>query len=320
MTIFIFILGIILLGGGIALTALYFWKKDNYNDGLEDEAPKKKLLRLGVIVIVVAFAVMIFSGSFAIVPTGYTGVRTTFGQVSQNTMRQGFNWKIPVVEKITLVNNKQQDMRSSHDIWGETSEKTPVFATDIVVTYQISRERSAWLYANVTDVKELVDNNILASAVKSAMVELPAERVTNRSAIEPLAQRYLQASLDNKYGASTITVLKVVVNQMDFEASYNDAIAARSIARQNYEKQQIENNTAISKAEAEKQVQITNAEAKAEALLIEARAQADANKILNESLTDKVLRARFYEKWDGKLPTVMGQNTTITAIDIPMEE
>ena len=314
MNIFCILLGVIAAIAGIVLVIMRFYIKHS------SSKPNKGLVKTAAVLLVVGIVVFVFGCSFVIVPTGYTGVRTTFGQVSQTVMHQGFNWKIPFVENVTLVNNKQQDTKSNYDIWGETSEKTPVYASDIVVTFQISPERSSWLYANVTNVNNLIESSLLASAVKSAMVELPAESVTNRTLIEPLVQTYLQMSLNSKFGSDTVTVLKVSINQMDFEESYNSAIAARSIARQNYEKQLIENETAISKAEAEKQVQITNAEAKAEALLIAAQAEADANNLLTKSLTAEVLRAKFYEKWDGRMPAVMGTGSNITAIEIPIDE
>lgn len=275
------------------------------------ESKKKQATVCWILGIVIAIS----SGCFKIVPTGYTGVRTTFGQISAQAVQRGFNFKIPFVQSISLVNNKQQDVTIKGDIWGETKEKTPVFASDVVITYQINGDRSSWIYANVNNLsKDLIDQNLVASAVKSAMVELSFNEVTNRNKIESLVKERLDTSLLEKYGESTVTILKVVINNMDFEEGYNEAIAAKSIAQQNYEKQQIENNTAIAKAEADKKVEIAKAEAKSEATLITAQAEADANKLLAGSLTDEVLRSKFYARWDGKLPTVMGDNTVITDI------
>ena len=109
-------------------------------------------------------------------------------------------------------------------------------------------------------------------------------------------------------------MLKVVINQMDFEESYNQAISEKSVALQQKQKQEIENQTAIAKAEADKKVAITNAEAEAEATRIAAQAQAEANKLLEESLTDGILKSKFYDKWNGELPDVMGDGTVITDI------
>ena len=131
------------------------------------------------------------------------------------------------------------------------------------MTYQVLPEKSAWLYANVSDIKNLVGDELVASAIKSAMAELGPNEVTNRTKIEPLAQQKLAESLVQKYGDDVVFVNKVVINDMNFEDAYNEAIQQKSIAQQNADKQKIENEAAIAKAEADKQVAITNAEAEA---------------------------------------------------------
>lgn len=282
------------------------------NDNLESN---KKVKKLNLALIILGISFNILGQSFCFVPTGYTGVRTTFGQISESTVNNGFNLKAPFIQNIKLVNNKQQDKTISEQIWGETKEKTPVYASDTVITYRVSSDKSAWIFANISDHdKNLIDDNIVSSAIKSAMIQFDAESVTNRSKIEPVVKSALNEYLAEKYGEDTVTVSKVVINNMDFEESYNKAISQRSIAQQKYEKQLLENKTKISKAEADKQVTITNAKAKAEATLINAKAQSDANALLNKSLSEKVIKSKFYDKWDGKLPTVMGENSIITDV------
>ncbi len=101
----------------------------------------------------------VFGFSFEIVPTGYTGVRTTFGQISNQIVPQGFNLKIPFAQNIKLVNNKQQDTVIKSQIWGESFEKTPVYVSEVTVTYQIVSKRSAWIFANVTNTDTIRARN-----------------------------------------------------------------------------------------------------------------------------------------------------------------
>ena len=295
---FIGLVGALFVGAGIIF-------------GIVKSLNKKKLSGVFAIIGVV---VLVAAMSFSIVPTGYTGVRTTFGQISENTVPQGFNLKVPLVQSIKLVNNKQQDAKINTQIWGETEEKTPVYASDIFVTYQISNKASAWIFRNISDTNDLISDSLVASATKSAMVELKASEVTNRTKIEPLIKEKLMKSIDEKYGENKISILKVVVNQMDFEEDYNKAIAEKSIAQQTKEKQAIENETAIAKAEADKKVAITNAEAQADATRIAAEAEAEANEKIKNSLNDQIIKSKFYEKWDGKLPEAMGSDTVITKV------
>ena len=261
----------------------------------------KKIFPLFAVIIVLVLAVC----SFHIIPTGYTGVKTSFGQIQETTIQSGkLNFCIPFVQSIHKVNNKQQDKHIEAQVWGEASDKTPVYAADVIVTYQVLPEKSAWLYANVSDIKSLVGDELVASAIKS--------EVTNRTKIEPLAQQKLAESIVQKYGEDVVFVNKVVINDMNFEDAYNEAIQQKSIAQQNADKQKIENEAAIAKAEADKQVAITNAEAEAQKTSIAADAQAEANRKLAESLSDTLIDYQKVQKWDGKLPTVSGGNALVS--------
>lgn len=303
MNIFLTTIGILAIVGAVVVSVIFAIKSTN--------SKKKASYKLPIIAAIVGLVLIVLANSFVIIPTGYTGVRTTFGQISQDSVPKGFNFKLPFAQQIDLVNNKQQDISVNAEVWGETSEKTPIFASDIVVTYQISEEKSPWVFANITNHSNLIDDKIVSSSFKSAAVELSVSNVTNRTTIEPLMKDKLNVSLTEKYGEGTVVVKKVVINNMDFEPSYNAAIAEKSIALQNQQKQEIENQTAIAKAEADKKVAIANAQAKAEAMRIEAEAEANANQIISESLTEEVIENKTVDKWDGKLPTVTGGDGTI---------
>lgn len=247
-----------------------------------------------------------------IIPTGYTGIKTSFGKVSQKELTTGIHFSVPFVQNVSEINNKQQDVTIADKIWVEASDKTPVYAENVTVTYNISVEKSVWLYSNVTNMDDIINNGIVASAVKSAMAELGPEDVTNRGKVEPLAQQKLAEAINAKYGEDAVTVHQVIISNMDFEDAYNDAIQQKSIAQQTAARQKIENETAIAKAEADKTVAIKNAEAKAEKMKIEAEAQADANKKVAESISDELIDYQKIEKWDGRLPTVTGGNAIVS--------
>ena len=275
----------------------------------------KKFKIIGSIIAIVLILVLAIT-NITIIPTGYTGVKTSFGQVQETEIKSGqLNFTVPFVQSIAKVNNKQQDKKIESQIWGETNDKTPIYAADLTVTYQIQPEKSVWIYTNVTDIKNLVSDALVASAVKSAMSELSPQDVTNRTKIEPLVQTKLAESLNQKYGEDVVFVNKVVINNMDFEDAYNTAIQEKSIAQQNAAKQKIENEAAIAKAEAEKQVAITNAEAEAQKTAIEAEAQANANKMLAESLSDTLIRYQEMQKWNGALPQYVGGNPAIPVLN-----
>ena len=262
----------------------------------------EKISRKSAVVLsLVAVLIFTLASSFVIIKTGYTGVRTTFGQVDSTVVQNGFNFKIPFIQSVSKVNNKQQDKEFKGDIWGEASDKTVVFATDVIVTYQINPERSAYIYANVSNYKDnLIPQTLVNSAVKSAMVQLPSDQVTNRNKIEALTKDTLEKAIVEKYGSDTIVILKVTINNMDFEDSYNKAIAEKQIARQEAEKQTIENQRAIDlakanqeKASIEAETRKISAQAEADAMIISAEAEAEAYRIKSAEITENLLK-----KWE----------------------
>ncbi|MBO5484354.1 MAG: hypothetical protein J5979_03985 [Lachnospiraceae bacterium] len=321
MNVFVGIVGVL-----VVLFAIIFGCTKSANNMLLDKQLKSELITkdewnqkhngygsnlLGALLGIVIF---IFAFSFVIIPTGYTGVKTTFGQVSEKTMPNGFNLKLPFVQHVEKVNNKQQDIVfEKNNISSETSERNTVTFKGITVTYQINPEKSAWIYANVSDYKEnLVSESLVASAIKTASKGLTPTDVTNRGILEPKAQENIQISLDEKYGKAVIMVSKVVINNATFDKEYDEKIAKKQQAQMDYEKQQIENKKNIEKAEADAQVKKTQAQAEADAAKIAAEAEAKANKKISNSITDqlienKLAQARLEHGW----VTVQGANTVV---------
>ena len=218
------------------------------------------------------------------------------------------------------VNNKQQDVTFRDQIWSETNQRTAIYYENVTVTYQINPEKSAWIYAHVTNYRDnLVSSGLVSSAIKSASKVLSDTDATNRSVIEPEAMAAIHAALDEKYGENVVLVNKVVIENADFEDSYNAAIAAKQKAQLEAEQQAIENQREIDKAIAEAQVIKTKAEAQAEAKIIEAQAQAEANRLLEESLSEDILRKQYIDKWNGELPQVLGGDNPSLLIDMSNE-
>lgn len=299
MNIFILIVGIILIAVAIGLF-LYF----DYNE-VQSKTP--------LILIVTGITFSLLSVSFTIIPTGYTGVRTTFGQIDDSTVQNGFNWNIPFVQSIATVNNKQQDISfADEEIWSETEERTAIYYKGITVTYQINSEKSAWIYANISDYENnLVSKGLVSSSIKSSSKALSDTNATNRSIIEPLALKNIQNSLDEKYGKDVIYVNKVVINNADFEESYNKAIADKQKAQLAAEQQEIVNQQNIDKADADAKAAVTKANGDAEAKKIAAEAEAKANETLEKSITEKILKDKYIEKWNGQLPKVVSDDSSM---------
>lgn len=267
---------------------------------------KKMSAKASIPLFLLLAAVIVLVNSVTIIPTGYTGVKTTLGQVSETPVRSGITLKIPFIQSVELVNNKQQDITFRNKIWSETKERTAIYYENITVTYQLVADKSSWIFANVTDYENnMVTDNLVASSIKAASKNLSDTDATNRSIIEPLSLEMLQATIDKKYGEGVVYINMIVIDNADFDESYNQAIAGKQQALIEAETQAIENQKAIDKAEADAKVAKTKAESKAETELIEAQAESEKNELLEQSITENILKDKWIEKWDGKLPQYM---------------
>lgn len=256
---------------------------------------------------IVGAVVIIISQAFTIIPTGFTGVRSTFGQIDKNVVSNGFNLKIPFVQSVEQVNNKQQDIVfKDSKVWSETSNRTAIYYDNITVTYQIAADKSSWIFSNISDYKSnLITTSLVSSGIKSASKGLEDVKATNRSIIEPLAQKCIQKSIDDKYGSGVLTINKVVIENADFDDDYNQAIADKQKAQLAKEQQDIVNEQNIAKAKAEAEAAVTKANGEAEAKKIAAEAEAEANAKLEKSLTENILKDKYFQKWNGELPQVV---------------
>lgn len=128
--------------------------------------------------------------------------------------------------------------------------------------------------------------------------------------------RTLQSAINEKYGENRVEVKNLVIGNMDFDESYNQAIAKKSEALQKQQEQAITNKTDIDKAKAEAQAKMELANGRAQAVLIEADAKAEANRKIASSLTPATQRQDAIDKWDGTLPRAAGGDVSFGILDV----
>lgn len=299
MFIALIIIGLLLIVGGIWLAVI------------TQKLPAILISVTGLIAIIIA-------NSIVFVPTGYVGIRTAYGQISEKPVTKGMNLKSPA-EKIYLVNCKQQEVNLKDlQIWSETSERTEVYCQNVVVSYQINAEYATWIWSNVEEWDtNLVKQTTIESGVKAATKRFDDIEVTDRSKIEPAAKELVQKALNDKYNEQIVNVVSVTIGNMNFSDAYNEAIEKKAQAKLAAEAAEYQNKEAKIRAEAEaEQKKIAAqgdaeaakiaAQGKAEAKKIESDAEAEANRKIAESLTPEIIEYKKTNKWNGQLPTYLG--------------
>ncbi|MDE7098947.1 MAG: prohibitin family protein [Ruminococcus sp.] len=256
-------------------------------------------------------AVILIASSFTIVPAGNTGVVLTLGKVSNTSFGEGFHLKIPFVQAVENMSNKIQVYETPASA---VSKDLQTVSSNIAVNYRLVSDKSANMYQNVgTDYQTVLITPVVQECMKSATAKYTAEQlITERQAVGDEVKSALDAKL-NSYG---IYIEKFNIVNFDFSAEFNNAIEAKQVAEQNLLKTETEQKQAITIAEAQAKQKVIAAEANANAILAEAQAQAEANRLIEASLSEKVIAYQQIDKWDGVMPKVVSGDSNGMLINI----
>lgn len=310
------VISLILIILGLACVAMSVW--------LMIESKKAGWL----LATLVGVGIIFFADSFTFVPTGYVGVRTSFGQISNKPVKSGANFHTPFVERIHKINCKQLEKDfGSLQIWSETSERTEVYCENVVVDYQINSEYAAWIWQNVEEWDtNLVKQTSIESGIKAATKQFNDTDVTDRSKIEGAAKEAIQKSLNIKYGNQIVNIVSVTIGNINFSDAYNEAVEKKAQAKLAAETAEFANKQVTQQvqaeaeqkkidAEAEAEAKRIKAEGEAEAIRIKADAEAEANEKIAKSLTPELIEKERIDKWNGEVPLVTGSGGNIISLD-----
>ena len=257
------------------------------------------------IITAVVVAILMFLSCMANVPTGHTGVLTTFGKVEDKTFEAGMNFKAPWQSVVNMDNRVQKQSTDLICFSSDIQEVTMKYT----VNYQISSKDAMTIYKTIgTDYYNNIIVPNITESVKTEVAKYSAEAlVGDRSSLS----KAIQENLTNRLAAYNIIVVSASIEDMDFTDAFTDAVEAKQVAEQNKLKAQTEAEQKVIEAEAAAAVKKTQAEAEAYEIKVKAEAEAEANKKLAESITQALIDYKYYEAWDGKLPTVVGSDTII---------
>lgn len=273
------------------------------------------------IVIIVAIILLIFCTTR--VPAGYVAVQYNMnGGVKEEVLSQGFHIVSPTVkttlytvglEQSYLTSDSRGDSKDDESFSASSSEGKAI-QIDLTFTYQYQPENVVGVFNRF---KGQSGKEVRDSFIKPNIISWTKEIVAKYKVSDILGAERANINiamtdyLSKKFEPYGITISNVSLINVDVDEETREAINAKITAQQNAETQSINNQTAIDKAAADAEVARTNAQAKADSKMIEAEAEANANKLLEQSLTDKILRQRYIEKWNGELPKVSGDNSMI---------
>lgn len=260
---------------------------------------KKGLANLVTVVGALFCAGILLLSCFETVPTGHTGVVTTFGRVENTTLDSGVHFKLPW-QKVVKMDNRVQ----------KQTVTMPCFSSDIqevnmvyTLNYQIKKSDAQNIYRTIGEsYYQTVVQPCIAESVKVATAQYTAEQLVGSRS--ELAEK-IEADLTQKLLAYNIELVSTSIENMDFTDAFTDAVEAKQVAQQNKLRAETEAEQKVVEAKAAAEVRKVNADAEAYEVRAKAEAEAEANRLISESLTQSLIDYTYAQAWNGKLPTVM---------------
>lgn len=252
-----------------------------------------------VLALICAIGLITVPMSIHTIDSGEIAVVKRLGKVV-GTREAGTNFDLWFITKYQKYDTKVQNVEISTAAYSRDAQTMTV---DMTLQYQILPDRVTDIAIQYGSLEVLQGRiqSIVIEQTKAALSDHKAmDIIANRAAISPEVEQAVKAAVDEDF---FVNITTVVLTNIDFSDAFEQAVEDKMVAEQ-----------AKLKADYDNEKKLAEAKAEADALKIKADAEAEANKKLNESLTDRVLESKFYDKWNGELPQVMGEGSAILDI------
>lgn len=282
----------------------------------QEQKQTRKRIAVGVATgLAVVLAIILLCMCLTRVPAGYVAVQYSInGGVKDKVLTQGWHLVAPTTKTTKYTVGIEQSYLSSegkgdsdkNESFEASSSEGKAVTIDLTFTYQYLPDdvRNVFVKFKGQSGEEVRDVFIKPNIVSWSKEVLANYKVSDMLGAERAnINLELTEYLAKKFKPYGITISNVSLINIDVDEATMKAINNKITAQQNAESQAIKNKIAIEKAEAEAKVKLTKAEA-----------EAKANKIVSESLSDKVLREQYIEKWNGELPQTVAGDTSVNML------
>lgn len=252
-----------------------------------------KNLSIGLIVMIIIAAVLfVLVWPFGTVGAGERGIQLRWGAVTGKVLNEGLYIRIPFADRIEIMDVKIQ---KEEVIATAASKDLQTVESKVALNYHIDPMRVANIYQEIgINYNIRLIDPALQESVKSTTAKYTAEElITKREEVRDA----IKAHLVEKLQPRGILIDDFNIVDFQFSAAFDQAIELKVTAEQSA----LAAKNKLEQIKFEAEQQIAEARGKAEALRIESAALQSS---------PQILELRALEKWDGKLPSVMGSGAT----------
>ena len=274
------------------------------------------IIKIASAVLVGVLALTVVGGSWFTVDQGELGVKLRNGALV-GVAEPGLGFKMPIIDKVVDI-----DLRSQVKIYENVltySRDQQTASLTVSVNFRVPPGEVVDVYQDYGSVERLADRLLdrqVMDETKNVLGRFNAvTAIQERSRLVAEIQQAIQESVNGP-----IIIESVQVENIDFDDSYERAIAARMEAEvevqrigQNAEREKVQAQIKVIQAEADAAARVAQATAEAQAIALLGNAEAEAIKARGDALRDNpnLVSLVQAERWDGKLPTTMLPDSTL---------
>ena len=267
----------------------------------EKKNGKMNYATIALAAVITVLLVLVLFNCFTVVNEGFIGVKYQFGRIVGSDLSAGLNFHLPFIEEIQQVDTREQIYSIQTNAY--TSDTQTVDELSLKMNYYYDGTKLSDIIRNIgisnVETKLLVPN--VAKIAKNEIGKVKAEDlVQTRSEV----QNAIYESLRDTLAPSGIIVTAFAIENLSFDAAFEQSIQDKVIAAQDALKMQ--NKTAEKEEEAKQKV--IAAQAEADSQKIKADAEAYAIKTVQEQLQNSPRYIDYLkiQRWNGELPQVVG--------------
>ena len=274
---------------------------------------------IGFIVLIV-----VVSASIKIVEAGYRGVLLEFGAVDTNlSLNEGLHFVTPFKDNVIQLEVRTQ--RTTENAASASRDLQDV-STQVALNYHVNPETVQVLYKEIGfDYSNRVIQPAIQESVKQVTARFNAEElITRRETVKTEIEEQIKLRL----AVYNIVVEAISITEFRFSEQFTRAVEAKVEAEQralqaenDLRRIQIEAQQVEAAAIGEQRANIARAEGLKQANILEAEGEAEAIQIIDTRLRESPSYLEWLktQRWDGKLPLVVGEGST-PFISIPTGE
>ncbi|XGV98336.1 MAG: prohibitin family protein [Leptolyngbya sp. BL-A-14] len=252
----------------------------------QPRANREALVAFRLLLVLLILALL--SSFFVIVNAGQRGVLMQFGRVQPDVLDEGIHFIVPIVNTVQLLSVRVQNKEISAEA---SSKDLQDVYTDVALNWHIVPAEAPLIFQQIGDesaiVKRIIDPAV-EEVLKAVMALYTAEEIiTRRGEVKAAVDDLLKARLINYH----IIVDDLSLVHVHFSDRFSDAVEAKQVAEQEAKRA----GFMVLKAQREAEVKVNLA-----------RGEAEAQRLIRETLSPEFIRKQVVERWDGKLPLIVG--------------